>query len=366
MKPLLKKYQELRHPTASQITDTPNGPVSEFPLSEYEELMHIIDGINHTLYETLRKCENTLGKPCLQLGGTFMKTTKPSEESQGYPLIVLPTHIRSENEEGKKWWLGRINDYKRIPIMPKEERMHYLEIIKSLTPQLYEEFVAIDPTGFHHLKPLEEPEHFINACVRPSLEDGLPIISIGKGIQMLPREQQRCILRHELGHYVLGHYKGAPAFHKKMRMEMQLPPFLTVSVKKKVKEKIEMIDDKPIIINKEVSAPLEFPFTFKDASHRVNEFEADRFAAMNFETDIDEMLALERARTLMYITEYPAENPERETFFVTHPEGRDRIKQLLSLRKELEFCKAKGEQPAPIDWKALREKYAGTTWDTIE
>jgi hypothetical protein len=221
---------------------------------------------------------------------------------------------------------GLLKYYKKTVI-----RTIVMPIIQELAPELYKEIVAVDPGGEYHIDLYERDSY---AIVTPSTKDGLPEIDISFDFVKLPKNELRFLLAHELGHYVLGH-----PFNE--------PPLVHKALEKIVAE----------------SGKLPFKESFRHAFTRVQEFEADRFAVIEFGIPIDDAIVLmkksEPGRVYSSIEnyEYALKNPQKETFQSTHPLQKARIEQFEELRREVELNKIHGKQPEPIDWKKLAAHY---------
>jgi len=350
LKPLLhlsdEEQRQILMPLIKEWNDTVNTLSLPFADEEYEALMKIIEEIDFNTYTNLRACQQALKKPCLMQGKQY-KRIEPTEDSEEYPLIVVPTDIITWPKDEQKGYLKKaVQDYHPLPPMTESERLHYLEIIKSLAPGLYDEFMKLDPTGTKHII---RRNGFIHGHVVPFPEDGLPSLAIGFGNKTLPIEQQYYLIAHELSHYVLNHFQNPPHPHKRLNPHALASPLM--------------------IKGKEVPAPFPHDEAFLKAASRTREAEADRFAIMYFGANNEQVLegALAYNGFNPSIDYFPTKNkPEKIDFTLMHPPAKERVKQLLSLGKEIELQKAKEEQLKPINWEALRGEYIGKTWDNIE
>ena len=404
----------------------------------YGEAMRLIESLDPSTHENLKKCEQELSQRCLLVQETYSQVIPPTEASHGYPLIVIQKQEKNssyfnfnlqhaltrtvipryneliksaynipETEVYGYWPLVQkinptaylairptcfkraaadytgptvypdpygglpylvipatknpstitINDltdpitewyklYKQTlpPGVPEDERAHFLEIIKELAPKLYTKIIAIDPTGEHHILRHEDGS---NASVIPLLEDGFPLIRVGTEIRNFPLDWQKFIIGHELGHYVLGHFKTHAAPHDTLNTENE--------------------EAQEYASGKKMAGQLPFKPTFEKAFSRIQEYEADRFSILGFGTAIDDGIAWRQERIKQIKKEEGVqEHPEKETFNRTHPQDDARIKHLESLRPEVELQKAHGETPPPIDWNALIEKYKKGSWEELQ
>jgi hypothetical protein len=233
---------------------------------------------------------------------------------------------------------------------PNPERKAFMDIIKDLAPTLYEAIVAVDPTGADHIIEDDRFGYTSVAGVRVSEKDGLPAIGFGPGTTQVPLERKRAVIAHELGHYALRHLFKRPTI--KLKALEEAPKGKRVL---KIKGKpVEVGGELPVSgflsLESTVEANLQRAFS------RQQEYEADRFAVIEFGIPIDDMIAEFKAPL-------PIGTKEEETFKSSHPLSMARIKQLEDLRREVELNKIHNKQPMPIDWKALAAEYF-KEWDS--
>lgn len=310
-----------------------------FPNNEYEYYMKRIQELNPHAYEKLKKCESANGKPCIKIAiaEDSLPIEQGSAKTNGYPILLInPITKLMDQELSKKALEIYIEAYNNAPIISEitpDEQKYILEIIKDLAPSLYKEIVAVDPTGADHIK-RNDTLGSKNIAVTLSLKDGLPMIYLGSEASKIGKEQLRFSIAHELGHYVLGHFKE---------------PTLTHAVLQKVAAQ-------EFKKGKKVRGQLPFKESFKYAFTRTQEFEADRFAILEFGINIDDAIATAK-RWISEFEEHKLESPEKEGFKSTHPLGATRIKQLEELRREVELRKAQKRQLRPINWKELAVQY---------
>jgi hypothetical protein len=210
-------------------------------------------------------------------------------------------------------------------------------IIKELAPSLYEAIIAANPVGteFYHIK-RNDTLGATNISVAPSKKDGLPVINVGsQALQNRSQEQLRFTIAHELGHFALGHLFKQPTLEHKVLHKVAAEEF------KK---------------GKKVGGLLPFEKTFEHAFTRAQEFEADRFAIIEFGIPIEDAISAKK-RWIAESEEHKLEAPEKETFKSTHPLSIARIQQFEDLRREVELNKARGRKPTPINWKKLAAQY---------
>ena len=315
----------------------------DLPQSRYEEYMNLINEVNPPAYEALKQCAEELSKPCLKhasAGYTGNAVRPPTDASYNYPIIVMKSLKKNQD---KKLELTRIaaewyKQYEETFPITAEERIHFLTLIESLLPELYAKIIAVDPTGFNHIKRQDDKN---GAGVLPSLKDGLPLILVGAELRKFPLGVQRFIIGHELGHYVLGHFKTHAAPHTTLNTEKKEP--------------------QEYASGRKIAGQLPFTLTFENAFSRVKEYEADRFSILGCGTAIDDGIT--------YCTNQTSDNPthsKTKTFKRTHPLFEQRIKHFESLRPEVELQKAHDESFPPIDWNALVEKYKKNSWKELE
>ncbi len=310
-----------------------------FPKDEYLKYMEIIKTLDESVYENLTACEEKLGKPCVRVHeGKMFKIIPPSDKTHGYPLILLPRDI--EKHQHKRIYLEHvIQKYNQAYALTKEQKK-VLRIIKDLAPELYAELMTVNPIGKDHII-----IHGNHTGINKQTHDGLPLFIVSYSDAMeRPEDQLRFILGHELSHYVQDDYEDfyqVPPTHKAMRGNETLPQEYTPG--------------------KGISSQLPFEETFKKARSRTKEYKADASSVMRFGTNIDAAIALLQNQAMRLEKSYEiTKQPLPTTFTTTHPLHKDRIAHLESLRSEVEHRKASGQKPAPIDWKALIEKYKKT------
>lgn len=308
-----------------------------FPKTEHDYWMNFIQQINPQTYATLKKCEASNGKPCIEMkiDEDIPSIVPGNEETHGYPILLINPELKLWGEETKKLYLDAdLKEYNQTPgaifAITADERKYILEIIKEFAPVLYQEIVTVDPSGADHIKSHSGG----GAAVNSSVKDGLPDILVGYNYLHLPKNELRAALAHELSHYVLGHFKELILTHK------ALQKVATQEFKK----------------GKKVIGQLPFEESFSSAYSRIKEFEADRFAVIEFGIPIDDAIAWAKDRALAG-KEHQLETPQKETFKTTHPLWMARIKQFEELRREVELNKARNKKPAQIDWKKLAANY---------
>jgi Zn-dependent protease with chaperone function len=249
-------------------------------------------------------------------------------------FIIVVSSFNMEMEEKQK---EASKTTSPIPAISATEQSKIMEIIKNLSPSLYEAMIKVDPTGADHIKRREEkykPSARLNLVgVLPSAKDGLPVVYIESRVIQIPEKQLRFIIAHELGHYALQHPLESPILtHRVLR-------------------KLGAIEFKK---GKKISSQLPFTETFEFAFSREKEFEADRFAIIELDIPIDDAIAAAK--------EWIAESEELKkhetpTFKSTHPLSTARIDQFENLRREVELNKIHGRKPIDINWKKLAAYY---------
>ena len=317
-------------------TDPHYKPPTPFPADEYEQYMQLIKAIDPVVYEQLNEYEAYFSEPGL-LKSQYV-FNEDVQEKNGYPIIILNLQ-KGESEESQKLELEiAISLYKAC--IPLKERTAVLALIKSLAPELYQEIVAVDPTGKDHLKFDKYPT---NASVSRSPKDDLPVITLGKNILQDPQEEQRFIIGHELGHYALGHRDLS--HHKPIHTTLKTVPDLPQDSATERK-----------------NSRFKFEEAFCRAYSRENEYEADRFSILTMKTNSDAASSWFQKSTLQAQSQNKS---ARHTFLNTHPQNHARIEHFESLSREVELQKARGEKGAPINWKALIEKYKNSSWEKM-
>lgn len=316
-KRLLPQYQKM----ADQIYEEPTNAGFY-----YLSLAH---DLNLPFYPVLQDCSPTcFQRAAIHYSGPEIVPSTPC------PTLVIPA--------GKPWFYVTKEDlsnpfaqwyeiYKQTSpqYVSVEECAHILELIKSYAPELYSEIVTVDPEGIFHINRHTDET---GSSIFPFSDDGLPLIKIGCKWKNMPIEWQEFIMKHEIAHYVLGHFKNPTSHHS------TLNPIKKVTTSLSPEEK------------------LPFATLLAKAATRIREYEADRFAVLVLKADITQGIKwLEAERKQEGISKHP----EKDTFKSTHPHYTARIKHLRNLRKEVDLQKARGENLDPIDWKALIRFYKG-------
>jgi hypothetical protein len=305
-----------------------------FSKDEYEHYMKLIKEIDTKAYNRLRECEKVLGCQCIEKAVDIdPMVDEGNDETEGYPIMVIESMIHWKNvRDMLKIYVDWYNSMRvPAPISPQEQAA-VMNVIKSLTPALYAAITEVDPAGSMHIK-----RHYgTGASVIPSEFDGLPLIRIDEDFIKEPFNEQRFSIGHELGHYVIGHFAEA--------YQLSHPTF--GSKQHGISEEFKK--------GKKVSGQLPFESTFEKAYQRTKEDEADRFAILELEVNINDGISLAK-RLLEKAKEHEIVSPEKETFITTHPLWINRIKHLEELRREVEI--RGNRKPATIDWKKLAEHY---------
>jgi Zn-dependent peptidase ImmA (M78 family) len=290
-------------------------------------IMKAIRKISPQAYERLLECAKITGSPCWKFAKGSEKTGvfAGNEATEGYPVIIFDRKIQADIDFHRphldsmvKPYIDQYNALDTIPDISQDERDKVLEIIKSLAPELYDEMIKSDPKGVDHI--IRFYAYFSNAGMNISPKDGLPLISVGPSLLEKPYEEQRSILAHELGHYVLGHTLE--------ELEYRIPAELT-SFKEPFKE------------------------PFRLAYSRNQEYEADRFAVIEMEANIDALIAhLRKGEELQ--ARYKV---ERRALKSTHPLEKARIEYLENLKREIELRKQRNIPRPQIKWRQLADEY---------
>lgn len=326
-----------------------------FPPHEYAYWMKLIQEISPASYDHLKQCEATRQSPCIvKAVPAIIGTMAASEKTDGYCIIFIPEQLKKSDISQQKQSLNHfLNDYKAlIPYEFKavtvQERKQIMMIIESIAPGLYAEFIKIDPLGTNHIKRYHDD--FLNLAVLASYHDGLPIIEITPDITTLPAGELRYLLGHELGHYVLGHYKEeeSSAQHATLSTpeeegeEELAPRKFMISKGKKIGKSIQM------------SKQLPFEETFSLAYTRNQENEADRFAVIDLApvVSIDDAIAHEKRVKALDAT---LPQNKKSVFEESHPYSDSRIAYFEQLRRDVQVRKQ--THPKPINWQELIVDY---------
>jgi hypothetical protein len=302
------------------------------PAEGYAYLMKHIQSLNPLTYENLKACEEKMGVPCLRKNGKPNGKDyllPPTDESQGYPIIVLPSNFapweRTYDQAEEINYLNTvIQNYNPIPPTTLQEQLHFLTIVEQLAPELYIKIITVDPTGENHIKRFWSKSSR-GAQLQISEKDGLPIIRVGTTLIDESPAIQQYVVGHELGHYALDHdgeYDDYTAYDKKMN-----PKNATEDYSEKYSPFVEILEH---------------------AYNRSQEEEADRFSIMNLGAPLEGGIAYFKKKT---------HKSRRKTFNQDHPLHNARIAHLESLRREVELQKAHGTILPPIDWDTLIQRY---------
>ncbi len=313
---------------------------TELPKEFYDHYLSLAKDINEAFYHNLIVCEQALGMPCLRevTKGDIRETT-PTEETQGFPLLLIPDRCRHLRPEIMRNNLALFTSYKRVLPITQEERDRTLRALERVAKELYDELVAVDPLGINHIQ--RDYKDDDNALVTAA-SDGLPLIKLGEKTAQEDDFLFFWTIAHEVGHYFHGHiHNSPPVRHKIMREQKQQPN----------------------------SSKLPFEETFANRACQQCEYEADAFAITYGGIPIEvATFALESMQPQKI-----APSP-RYTFTTTHPQ-RDRAplgntKQLnddiasfgriahtRGLEREVERLKIQGNYPRRINWKQVIQEY---------
>ncbi len=306
---------------------------SLFPKEEYEHYLNLIRTIDAEAYKKLVGFEIKNDQDGL-LNGNYLEIISGNEESNGYPIIVMPSIMDWTINAQKDFLKNNIlSTYNQMPIISKiteSERHNTLEIINQIDPKLYTLITNVDPEGIKHI---ERDYSSGPIASTASEDDGLPIILIGEKVKLLSTEEKKAVIAHELGHFALEHVKE--------RKGPIIALKITVDPKKNTKI---------------VTGQLPFEETFDLAYSRINEYEADRFSVINLGIDVDTAIATQKKLISDEFNKSLSEL-QRETFKRTHPWGKDRIAHFNELRREVELNKARNKQQKPIQWEEIAKDY---------
>lgn len=292
-----------------------------FGKADYESLMQLVAQISPDAHRELIACESRSGCQCIRKAVDTDTKVIPIDEGN-YIIIIEPEFLGIIDEPSARDYLKTLFDSYADPVSRQNSNLRalkegkvkqVLEIVQSIDPAAYHAITKKDPTGKEHIT--IDPAISAIAGLAPSTKDGLPSIYVDKDLFFtFPRNEQRFILAHELGHYKMGHFKEA--FKLK-----SAPP------------------DRILLSN---------------AHNRNREHEADRIAILDFGINLDDAISFVKSR----ITATKEQELKKWGYIkglkLTHPFWEERLKHLEGLRRELEIKKA---PILPVDYDALSQKY---------
>ncbi len=320
-----------------------------FSPEDYNRFMDTIKSIDSEIYKSLKDCEIANSKPCLkkEFNSIVATVENPTQENHWYPTMsVHPEILTHCHGYNKKLLQINFEHYKSKQLTFRGERNAVLEVIRSLAPELYDLIITVDPTGENHIKRHANKD---GASVAASPIDGLPVIKIGTN--WIHRSDDAWTIGHELGHYVLGH----------CGLITKTEPFCE-TLSKKINSETSGYQGKKVDHKKKETNPLiNFQETFKNTYSRNQEYEADRFALVDFGINLDNAVVAALNEDVFEENEtFNDENPRNKaTFRKMHPLMDDRIKHMQSLSREIELHENLYGigNPTPIDWARLAQEY---------
>ena len=318
-----------------------------YPEDQYLKILELIREIDPESYAMLKECSERLGIACVQHNLNYFGITYNKRGTDGvvYPILVpllSPDHPsfksrlidnlqefyksafneRHDYETNfitqeqrfyslKKWLNKRWLDAFDRPLFRKIDPNNILSIVREIAPYLYGKIVEQDPLGRYNLKVYKEGI----AAVRCSAYNGLPVFDIHPEFETLSKNEQRFILGHELGHFVLDH----------LHYTVSAPP-----------KHLMLFPDSP--------AGQHSKEIFKMAKRRIRELEADRFAVINLGIDYRDGLEWMQ-REVREELEEPI-----KIFESSHPLFPQRIAHLQELGENLELGRERLNLMTPEDW----------------
>lgn len=295
------------------IDDTSPLEYSEYYTpQEYDYLMHIINQNLPDLYVELNSCGEILEKPCLRQLQIEHGYKIEQKQENGQRVIYLPNMYADLLRNNKYYQLKTYLLVLLIRegfISRQDNKMLVLNIIKELAPPVYDMFLKTDERLEKHIIEFYQRDNFAVSCGL----SGLPVLFYGSDFYLLPHNQQKAIVGHELGHYVLGHYNENKA--------------LNISF-------LHLTD-------KEIGPVMKSVNTFIASYTRVNELEADRFAVLNLGVPAEDMID-------MLINLYTDTKNKHSSIGHDHPSIQSRVDQLEDLKRDLEQGRIKRQA---VDWE---------------
>lgn len=301
-----------------------------FSGSEYAMLIGFAEKFSKKVYKTLLLCEESLGMPCIKKVSDVSEQgiDFPQEGNQGYATMKLTSMDGWDISDAENNVKALFSDYQKFlntygDVMPLAGSAYILNLIQLISPDLYALFLTTDPTGVNHIRLKNLGQSLAAVSYHPI--DGLPLFAIDSSFLKLSAGQQYFVISHELAHYVLQHHMVV----KKINM-----PGLTTSSLNKILFK----DD------------VRF---FENAWRRVNEYEADRFAILEFNASIADAISL---MEFVNIDFGFGLDDQEDPLLLTHPSPEKRMLYLNDLERDLEA--ARRSPKVSIDWHKIADEYA--------
>ncbi len=307
-----------------------------FDEADYNKILAYIRAKSEIVHKTLVECESDLGLPCIRLVTDSDKQgfILPQVFNNGYAAINLTpfpgaSSTRAQIDAYKSDLDFMIQAYQDSIlaygfIMPIENRKQVLEIIRSIEPPLADILLESDPTLSTHIRYRENSGML--ATVNYSRVNYLPTFTIDLRFFTLPEDQQRFVIGHELGHYVLGHILLLPKKGSPMEWIRTYSPG---SPKREIEEDSRL---------------------FENARLRLNEYEADQFSVVQFGSSIDSAITLIESTK----DDHP-DMPGLKSLDSTHPLFLERISELGKLSENLKVLARRPKKP--IDWRSHAREY---------
>ncbi len=301
-----------------------------FSQNEYLFIMEHIKKESREVHDTLLQCARDIKRPCILKVDDIQKqgVYYPQGEYAGYAFLKMPDMQAWQAGMAKqnlKYLIGIYERYIDIygSIMPIDGRKYILNLVKVLNVDLYEIFMNPDASfGANHIRLKSLPASLAAVSYNPI--DGLPLIAIDKDFITLSIGQQLFTIAHELAHYILEHLMFVN--------NIKLPEYTSEGI-----GRLSLEQDQSL---------------FKKSKRRINEYEADRFAILEFGTKIADAVSLFNKQKDEVVS-------LSNVLHSSHPDIEKRIEYLVSLEREIGSSRA----PFIIDWSRLAQEYKEFGWE---
>lgn len=303
--------------------DSDSESFDELDIFSSEELEHYLDlikEIDTATYDDLISC-GEIASYCLQklsAGEGFV-----DKYLDMHPTMFIPTliHLPSVTQKQLLQPLAKLyheafQEYEHS--IDPAVRMRVLELINKIAPDLYDIIISVDPEGKVHIV------RDVGTAVNCKKSDGYPIFYIEDDFANWSEQTQEFTIAHELSHYVLEH-----------NLKSNDPDMLNLRHKK--------LDNS----SEKENNFLEYRETFLNSYDRQMEYEADRYAILQFKAPT--LGAIE----LFGSNKTDLKDPIMATFNSTHPINERRIDHLLGLERDLQTYRS-----VKIDWQRLIDMYS--------
>lgn len=175
------------------------------PQDDYTRYLNRLKILSPELYHILKDCEKR-GKICIKRALPNTYNIKIGIES---PIL----HIgRIQDQKTIDSMLDFfVSSYKKFIATPmtNEERDYYMDLIKTISPALYQKFEYQKSKGEPFIERQLVPGLTIDARLIHEQQEGAAewdiVLEVGQGLRALPVNEQRAVLAHEAAHYELGH-----------------------------------------------------------------------------------------------------------------------------------------------------------------